>query len=174
MENGLKAAGAKAAAKRKKALSGSSVSIRVVYRSHRCGKRTRFRRQAGRPPTLCRLYLPVGVPDADRAPQGARSRNRRLREIRATQLGDQGWQFSGEYGSDVDTLNGARYMHELYTPLGRLKPIPAVPRPGAVGQDRADHRQYNESADILPDHSIRILAPWLTQTIDLRPAGLEA
>jgi glutathionyl-hydroquinone reductase len=30
-------------------------------------------------------------------------------------LSDQGWQFTGEMGSDRDPLNGARYMHALYT-----------------------------------------------------------
>ncbi|WP_105101555.1 glutathione S-transferase family protein [Microbulbifer pacificus] len=30
-------------------------------------------------------------------------------------LTDQGWAFGGFAGSDEDTLNGARYMHELYT-----------------------------------------------------------
>lgn len=30
-------------------------------------------------------------------------------------LTDQGWQFGGYPGADEDTLNGARYMHELYT-----------------------------------------------------------
>lgn len=31
------------------------------------------------------------------------------------QLTDQGWQFGGYPGADEDVLNGARYMHELYT-----------------------------------------------------------
>lgn len=30
-------------------------------------------------------------------------------------LGDQGWAFTGRAGSDLDSLNGADYMHELYT-----------------------------------------------------------
>lgn len=30
-------------------------------------------------------------------------------------LTDQGWQFGGYPGADEDSLNGARYMHELYT-----------------------------------------------------------
>lgn len=30
-------------------------------------------------------------------------------------LTDQGWQFGGYPGADEDTVNGARYMHELYT-----------------------------------------------------------
>lgn len=30
-------------------------------------------------------------------------------------LTDQGWQFSGYPGADKDVLNGARYVHELYT-----------------------------------------------------------
>jgi glutathionyl-hydroquinone reductase len=30
-------------------------------------------------------------------------------------LTDQGWQFGGYLGADEDTLNGARYVHELYT-----------------------------------------------------------
>tara|TARA_R110001583_G_scaffold45917_2_gene144326 strand:+ start:29007 stop:29954 length:948 start_codon:yes stop_codon:yes gene_type:complete len=30
-------------------------------------------------------------------------------------LTDQGWQFGGYLGADEDTLNGARYLHELYT-----------------------------------------------------------
>jgi putative glutathione S-transferase len=30
-------------------------------------------------------------------------------------LTDQGWQFGGYPGANEDTLNGARYMHELYT-----------------------------------------------------------
>ncbi|MCG7366718.1 glutathione S-transferase family protein [Pantoea sp. ACRSH] len=33
----------------------------------------------------------------------------------APQLGEQGWRFGGFPGADRDTLNGASYLHELYT-----------------------------------------------------------
>lgn len=86
-------------------------------------------------------------------------------------LGDQGWQFSGEYGSDVDALNGARYMHELYTRAD----------PGYTGRatvpvlwdKRARTIVNNESADILEILN-RDFAPIATHAIDLRPARLEA
>lgn len=48
-------------------------------------------------------------------------------------LGDQGWQFTGEFGTDLDTANGATHLHQIYTAaypavlayLVRLLEIPA-------------------------------------------------
>lgn len=62
-------------------------------------------------------------------------------------LGDHGWQFSGYAGSDLDTVNGARYLHELYT----------LADPGYTGRATVpvlwDKRERtivnNESSDIL-------------------------
>ena len=86
-------------------------------------------------------------------------------------LGDQGWQFSGEYGSDVDTLNGARYMHELYT---RADPAYTGRATVPVLWDKSERTIVNnESADILQILN-RDFGAVAAQAIDLRPAGLEA
>lgn len=62
-------------------------------------------------------------------------------------LTDQGWQFGGYPGADEDVLNGARYMHELYTQAD-----PAVSGRATVPvlwDKQTGTIVNNESADIL-------------------------
>lgn len=62
-------------------------------------------------------------------------------------LTDQGWQFGGYPGADEDRLNGARYMHELYT---RADPQISGRATVPVLWDRHTGTIVNnESADIL-------------------------
>lgn len=63
------------------------------------------------------------------------------------QLGDQGWQFGGFDGADNDTINGAQYVHQLYTKAapdftGRA----TVP---VLWDKKSGTIVNNESADIL-------------------------
>lgn len=63
------------------------------------------------------------------------------------QLTDQGWRFGGFEGADIDTLNDANYMHQIYTKAD----------PGFTGRatvpvlwdKQQDRMVNNESADIL-------------------------
>ncbi len=84
-------------------------------------------------------------------------------------LTDQGWAFTGELGTDLDDINGARYMHELYT---RADPAYTGRATVPVLWDRARGTIVNnESADI-----VQILnsdfGALVRNTIDLRPAAL--
>ncbi|NMG42967.1 glutathione S-transferase family protein [Aromatoleum toluvorans] len=86
-------------------------------------------------------------------------------------LGDQGWAFTGRDGTDFDRVNGANYMHEIYT---LADPTHTGRATVPVLWDRKTRTIVNnESSDI-----VRILdkdfAALATQDIDLRPAGLEA
>lgn len=86
-------------------------------------------------------------------------------------LGDQGWQFTGEHGSDLDTINGATHLHQLYT---LADPAYSGRATVPVLWDTATRTIVNnESADIL-----RILdrdfAAFANNTVELRPAALEA
>lgn len=86
-------------------------------------------------------------------------------------LGEQGWQFTGEYDSDADTINGATHLHELYTLADATYSGRAtVP---VLWDKRTRTIVNNESADIL-----RILdrdfAMFADTTVELRPAVLEA
>lgn len=86
-------------------------------------------------------------------------------------LGDQGWRFSGEMDSDIDTVNGASYLHELYTLAdpeytGRA----TVP---VLWDKKTRTIVNNESADILQIFN-RDFAALADKNIDLRPAALEA
>lgn len=86
-------------------------------------------------------------------------------------LGDQGWQFTGKGGSDLDTLNGARFMHEIYT---RADPNHTGRATVPVLWDKRGRTIVNnESADILQilDRDFAALAD---NTVDLRPVALEA
>lgn len=85
-------------------------------------------------------------------------------------LGDQGWAFTGLDGSDLDRVNGASYLHEIYTLAdptytGRA----TVP---ALWDKKTRTIVNNESADIVRifDKDFGALA---TGDVDLRPAGLE-
>lgn len=94
-------------------------------------------------------------------------------EVRAVdpRLGDQGWRFSGEMGSDLDTVNGAAHLHELYTQAdpeytGRA----TVP---VLWDKKTRGIVNNESADILRilDRDFSALAD---SGVELRPEALEA
>lgn len=84
-------------------------------------------------------------------------------------LTDQGWQFGGYPGADEATLNGARYLHELYT---RADPwISGRATVPVLWDKQAGTIVNNESADIL-----RMLngafAGIVDQGPDLYPADL--
>ena len=84
-------------------------------------------------------------------------------------LTDQGWAFSGELGTDLDDLNGARHMHALYT---RADPTYTGRATVPVLWDRSRSTIVNnESADILQilNGDFGALAH---SDIDLRPAAL--
>lgn len=94
-------------------------------------------------------------------------------EVRAVdpRLGDQGWWFSGQMDSDIDTVNGASYLHELYT---RTDPEYTGRATVPVLWDRKTGTIVNnESADILQILN-RDFAALAGSDIDLRPAALEA
>ncbi|MDL0431649.1 glutathione S-transferase family protein [Marinobacter sp. TBZ242] len=62
-------------------------------------------------------------------------------------LTDQGWQFGGYPGAEEDTLNGARYMHELYTRADpQISGRATVP---VLWDKHTGTIVNNESADIL-------------------------
>lgn len=89
----------------------------------------------------------------------------------APRLGDQGWAFTGRDGSDLDRVNGANYLHEIYTladptHTGRA----TVP---VLWDKKTRTIVNNESSDIVRifDKDFGALA---TGDVDLRPAGLEA
>ncbi len=86
-------------------------------------------------------------------------------------LSGQGWRFTGQMGSDLDDLNGASYMHQIYTRADpRYTGRATVP---VLWDARRDTIVNNESADIL-----RILdrdfAGLANDTVSLRPDALEA
>ena len=86
-------------------------------------------------------------------------------------LSDQGWRFTGELDSDLDTLNGMQHLHEIYTRAdsaytGRAT-VPVLW--DKVGQTIVN----NESADILQILN-RDFGGLADDTLDLRPAKLEA
>ncbi|MCA9173650.1 MAG: glutathione S-transferase C-terminal domain-containing protein, partial [Planctomycetales bacterium] len=86
-------------------------------------------------------------------------------------LGDQGWQFTGNNGSDVDALNGARFMHDIYT---RADPTYTGRATVPVLWDKHGRTIVNnESADILQILN-RDFPALADNTVDLRPAALEA
>ena len=85
-------------------------------------------------------------------------------------LGDQGWAFTGRDGSDLDRVNDASYLHQIYTLAdptysGRA----TVP---VLWDKKTRTIVNNESADIVRifDKDFGALA---TRDVDLRPAGLE-
>jgi glutathionyl-hydroquinone reductase len=86
-------------------------------------------------------------------------------------LSDQGWRFGGYPGSDFDTLNGATYMHEIYT---RADPVytgrATVP---VLWDKKRGTIVNNESADILRmlNSGFGSLAD---NSIDLYPEDLRA
>lgn len=85
-------------------------------------------------------------------------------------LGDQGWAFTGLDGSDLDRVNSASYLHEIYTLADPTYTGPAtVP---VLWDKKTRTIVNNESADIVRifDKKFGALA---TGDVDLRPAGLE-
>lgn len=125
-------------------------------------------------PGRYRLYVAYICPWASRALIALRLK--RLEHVIGVtvvdpRLGDQGWQFTGEYDSDIDTTNGATHLHELYTCAdptytGRA----TVP----VLWDTVTRTIVNnESADILQILD-RDFAAFADNTVELRPAALEA
>ncbi len=86
-------------------------------------------------------------------------------------LSDQGWQFGGYPGADEDTLNGARYVHELYTRADpRISGRATVP---VLWDKETGTIVNNESADI-----VRMLNSAFTPLVDhgpdLYPADLAS
>ncbi|TKV69401.1 glutathione S-transferase family protein [Marinobacter panjinensis] len=77
-------------------------------------------------------------------------------------LTDQGWQFGGYPGAQEDTLNGARYMHELYT---RADPdISGRATVPVLWDKHTGTIVNNESADIL-----RMLNTAFAEIVDQGP-----
>jgi putative glutathione S-transferase len=130
----------------------------------------RFKPEAGR----YLLYVAYICPWASRTLVALRLKGLQSAiEIRAVdpRLGEQGWRFSGEMGSDFDTTNGASHLHELYTLAdpeytGRA----TVP---VLWDKKTRSIVNNESADILQILN-RDFSALADNTIDLRPAALEA
>ena len=84
-------------------------------------------------------------------------------------LTDQGWQFGGYPGADEDTLNSARYLHELYTRANpRISGRATVP---VLWDKRTGTIVNNESADIVRMLN-RAFAGIVDQGPDLYPADL--
>jgi putative glutathione S-transferase len=86
-------------------------------------------------------------------------------------LSDQGWRFGDYPGSDLDTLNGAGYLHELYT---RADPVYTGRATVPVLWDKLRGTIVNnESADIL-----RMLNSGFSklgdESVDLYPEALRA
>jgi glutathionyl-hydroquinone reductase len=85
-------------------------------------------------------------------------------------LGEQGWQFTGAPGTDLDSVEGARYLHEIYT---RADPSYTGRATVPVLWDRHQRTIVNnESADLLLILN-RDFGALADQRIDLRPAALE-
>ena len=77
-------------------------------------------------------------------------------------LTEQGWQFGGYPGADEDTLNGARYMHELYTRADpKISGRATVP---VLWDKQTGSIVNNESADI-----VRMLNSAFTKIVDSGP-----
>ncbi|MBL4791020.1 MAG: glutathione S-transferase C-terminal domain-containing protein [Kordiimonadaceae bacterium] len=86
-------------------------------------------------------------------------------------LTDQGWKFGPYPGSNMDTVNGANFMHELYT---RIDPNFTGRATVPLLWDKVTQTVVNnESADII--HMFNSAFGHLTSTqTNLRPADLEA
>ena len=85
------------------------------------------------------------------------------------QLGNQGWQFGGFDGADIDPINGASFVHELYTNVdSSFSGRATVP---VLWDKKTNTIVNNESADIL-----RMLnsafAELVPNDIDLYPSEL--
>lgn len=136
---------------------------------HRIGGDSEFPAQAGR----YGLYVAYLCPWASRALIALRLKGLE-HAIKVCvvdpRMGDQGWAFTGEMGSDTDAFGGARYMHELYTEAdptytGRA----TVP---VLWDTQRRTIVNNESADLLQIFNSDFSA-LARDDIDLRPAVLE-
>lgn len=129
-----------------------------------------FKAEAGR----YHLYVAYICPWASRALMV-----RRLKQLTGLidvtvvnpRLTDQGWRFGGYPGADEDSLNGARYMHQLYTRADpEISGRATVP---VLWDKKTGTIVNNESADI-----VRMLnsafAGIVDQGPDLYPADLAA
>jgi glutathionyl-hydroquinone reductase len=86
-------------------------------------------------------------------------------------ISQQGWQFTGAIGSDVDALNGARYLHEIYTQAD-----PHYTGRATVPVLWDKHQRTivnNESSDLLSILN-RDFAAVADATVDLQPSELAA
>ncbi len=86
------------------------------------------------------------------------------------QLGDQGWQFGGFDGADIDPINGASFVHELYTNVdSSFSGRATVP---VLWDKKTNTIVNNESADILRmlNNAFAELVP---NDIDLYPSELN-
>lgn len=85
-------------------------------------------------------------------------------------LSEQGWQFTGALGTDLDAVAGARHLHEIYT---HAEPSYTGRATVPVLWDRQQRTIVNnESADLLLILN-RDFGALADQRIDLRPAALE-
>ena len=136
---------------------------------HRIGGDSPFPAQGGR----YVLYVAYLCPWASRALIALRLKGlEHAIEVCAVdpRLGDRGWTFTGEMGSDTDTFGGARYMHELYT---KAHPVYTGRATVPVLWDKQGRTIVNnESADILQIFN-RDFSALARQDVDLRPAALE-
>lgn len=85
-------------------------------------------------------------------------------------LGDQGWAFSGQMGTDTDKFGSARFMHEVYT-----KADPAYTGRATVPvlwDKKAGTIVNNESADIVKILN-RDFGDLARKDVDLRPDALK-
>lgn len=84
-------------------------------------------------------------------------------------LSEQGWQFTGALGTDLDAVGGARYLHEIYA---RADPSYTGRATVPILWDRQQRTIVNnESADLLLILN-RDFGALADQRIDLRPAAL--
>ncbi|MEN6671219.1 glutathione S-transferase family protein [Psychrobacter sp. B38] len=86
-------------------------------------------------------------------------------------LSNQGWQFGGFDGADIDTINGVQFVHQLYTQVDpNFSGRATVP---VLWDKKTGTIVNNESADILRmlNTAFSELVP---SEIDLYPSGLAA
>ncbi len=85
-------------------------------------------------------------------------------------LSEQGWEFTGALGTDRDPLEGARYLHQIYTQADpQFTGRATVP---VLWDRRRRTIVNNESADLLLILN-RDFDAFADPSIDLRPAALE-
>ena len=115
-------------------------------RQRRADGRRRLCRRDRPLSALRRVDLPLGFAHADRAQAQGLERSISVSIVEPA-LTDQGWRFGDYPGADRDTLNGATYLHEIYTRADPNFTGRATVR--CCGTWRASTIVNNESADIL-------------------------